>query len=377
MATMVGEDGVQLVNLAGTVNVTGGTFRDNASRSFEVQNNSGSPTITIDGAFFGNTNFPTAGGTAPSPSNSTAASTVLLATNGTNSASITSTTRNSTFQKVYSIAFHVDMAGNTSQNVTFGQTGQGNTITTASQGITIVGTNSGGLTASVVGNTLNNDETLMDTSATTNINFRRGGGLTPACGNWNVTIDDNDVGINGNAFSGCETAGCSGISADDQGSPSGIYTVLIQNNTVFRVSGPGIQVGSANAGAHTVNATVLNNTVGDPEPNAVGAGGQTQAAGILVFNGTATTATTNARIANNVVTGLWDTAGAQGLIRVRHGNAGATMNLCGYSGTTVAQVNAFLAAQNPGTLDPDGAGPYAIATSTQPIGDPILSGCPP
>ena len=252
--TMVGEDGVQLVNLTGTVNVTGGTFRDNASRSFEVQNNSGTPTITIDGAFFGNTNFPTAGGTAPSPGNSTAASTVLLATNGTNSASITSTTRNSTFQNVYSIAFHVDMAGNTSQNVTFGQSGQGNTITTASQGITIVGTNSGGLTASVVGNTLNNDETLMDTTATTNINFRRGGGLTPATGNWNVTIDNNDVGINGNAFSGCETAGCSGISADDQGSPSGIYTVLIQNNTVYRVSGPGIQVGSANAGAHTVNA---------------------------------------------------------------------------------------------------------------------------
>ena len=38
---MVGEDGVQLVNLTGTVNVAGGVFRDNASRSFEVQNNSG------------------------------------------------------------------------------------------------------------------------------------------------------------------------------------------------------------------------------------------------------------------------------------------------------------------------------------------------
>ena len=63
----------------------------------------------------------------------------------------------------------------------------------------------------------------------------------------------------------------------------------------------------------------------------MGAGGQTQAAGILVFNGTATTATTNARIANNVVSGLWDTAGVQGLIRVRHGNAAATMNLCGYA----------------------------------------------
>ena len=78
-----------------------------------------------------------------------------------------------------------------------------------------------------------------------------------------------------------------------------------------------------------------------------------------------------------MVSGLWDTAGVQGLIRVRHGNAGATMNLCGYAGTTVAQVNAFLAAQNPGTLDPDGAGLYVIATSTQPIGDPISSGCPP
>jgi len=157
------EDGVQLVNLTGTVNVTGGIYRDNAQRSFEVQNNSGTPTITLDGAFFGNTNFPTAGGTAPSPSNSTAGSTILIATNGSSGAAITSVVKSCTISKVFSIGAHFDMAsGTNSQNVTFGQTGLGNIVQTASQGVSITGTNSGGLTASIVDNTFNNDETLMD-----------------------------------------------------------------------------------------------------------------------------------------------------------------------------------------------------------------------
>jgi hypothetical protein len=371
------EDGVQLVNLSGTVNVTGGNFKDNASRGFEVQNNSGAATVTFDGTAFGNTNFPNAVAVAPSPGSATATGAVLLATNGGNSASITSTTRNASFDRVFGVAFFVDMAGNTSQNVTFGQTGQGNTVTTSSQGVSIVGTNSGGLTASIVDNVLNNDETLMDTAGTTVINVRRGGGVTPASGDWNVAIENNDIGINGDPFSGCEIAACSGISVDDQGTPSGIYTVLIQNNTVYRVSGPGILAGNAGAGAHTLNVKILNNTVGDPELNALGAGGQSQGAGILVQNGTATTATTNAQIEDNTVSGLWDGAGSRGLIRVRHASAPAAMNLCGYLGSTAAQINAFLAAENPLTLDPDGAGPFTIASAAQPIGDPVGNGCPP
>ena len=357
------EDGVQLVNATGNITVTGGSFKDNASRSFEIQNNTGTPTVNIDGAAFGNTNFPTAGGTAPSPSNSTAASTVLLATNGTNSASITSTVTDSTFQNVFSIAFHVDMAGNISQNVTFGTMGHGNSILTASQGVTIVGTNSGGLTAKVVDNVLNNDETLMDTFASTNINVRRGGGLTPASGDWNVTIDSNEIGLLGNAFSGNEIAGASGISVDDQGSPSGLYKILIQNNTVYRVSGPAIQVGSANAGAHTVHATIINNTVADPEANAQGSGGQTQAAGIFVFDGTDSTSTTFANIEGNDVDGLWDTAGAQGLIRVRHGvpppyEAGWLYRHHGRS-------SECLLGRQESRHDRSGrSGPYTVATST-------------
>jgi hypothetical protein len=371
------EDGVQLVNLSGTVNVSGGIFFDNAARAFEVQNNSGTASITFDGSAFGNNNFPNAVAVAPSPSNATAAGAVLLATNGTNSASITSITRNSLFDRVFGVAFLVDMTGNTSQDVTFGEAGQGNTVTITTQGVSIVGTNSGGLTASIVDNVLNNDETFMDTTGATSINVRRGGGVTPASGDWDVTIDNNEIGINGDAFSGCEIAGCSGISVDDQGSPSGVYTVLIQNNTVYRVSGPGIQAANANAGAHTLNVKILNNTVGDPELNAVGAGGVSQGAGILVQNGTATTATTNAQIEDNTVSGLWDGAGSRGLIRVRHGSAAAAMNLCGYVGTTTAQINAFLALENPLTLDPDGLGPFTIASSAQPLGDPVGNGCPP
>ena len=371
------EDGVQLVNQAGTVTVTGGVFKDNAARSFEIQNNSGSPTVTTDGAAFGNTNFPTAGGTAPSPSNATANGAVLFATNGTNSASITSTTRNSTFDKVYSIAFFVDMAGNTSQNVTFGQVGQGNTITTASQGVTMVGTNSGGLTASVVGNTLNNDETLMDTFSSTNINFRRGGGLTPASGDWNVTITDNHVGLSGNAKSGCETAGCFGISADDQGSPSGTYTVRIENNELSNVGG-GILVGSANAGAHTVRATILTNSVQEPVPDPQGGSGQTEGNGILVFSGTSSTATTYARIEDNNVDGGWDDVGNNSNIRLRHaGAAGSQFFLCNFVlPSSSANVATHLTNENPASSAPAG---FAVASATIAIVTPPLTvqnGCP-
>ena len=368
------EDGVQLVNQLGTVNVSSGTFKDNASRSFEIQNNSGSPTVTIDGAAFGNTNFPTAVGTPPSPSNSTANGAVLFATNGANSASITSTTRNSTFDRVYSIAFFVDMAGNTSQNVTFGQVGQGNTITTASQGVTMVGTNSGGLTASVVGNTLNNDETLMDTFATTSINFRRGGGLTPASGNWNVTVTDNTIGLPANARSGCEIAGCFGISADDQGSPSGTYTVLIANNSIRNVGG-GIQVGSANAGAHTVGATILNNTLQEPGPDLQGGSGLTEGNGILVFSGTASTATTRARIEDNNVDGGWDDVGNNSNIRLRHAGAAASQFfLCNFVlPSSSANVVTHLTNENPDSSAPAG---FNVASAAIGLGLTVQNGCP-
>ena len=376
---MVGEDGVQLVNLAGTVSVTGSTFRDNASRSFEVQNNSGTPSITFNNDVFGNTNFPTAGGTAPSPSNSTANGALLLATNGTNSASITSVTTNSQFQRIYSIAFFVDMAGNTSQNVTFGQIGSGNSITTASQGVSIVGTNSGGLTALVAGNTINNDETLMDTFASTNINFRRGGGGTPASGNWNATIENNNVGISGNTKSGCEIAGCFGISADDQGSPSGTFTVVIQSNSIFNVSG-GIQVGSANAGAHTIRATIMNNNVQEPDTTPQGGSGVSEGNGIFVFSGTSFDGTTYARIEDNNVDGGWAEAINGDAIRIRHqGAAGSQFFVCNISPSpaNATQTRDFLIAENPLTSDADGAGAvFDAAGAGFTLGYTASNGCP-
>ncbi len=373
---LVGEDGVQLVNLSGIVNVTGGTFKDNASRSFEVQNNTGAPTITMSGDFFGNTNFPTAGGTAPSPSNSTAQSTVLLATNGSSGAFITSDVKNCTFDKVFSIAFHVDMSSGTNQqNVTFGglAAGQKNTITTASQGVTIVGTNSGGLTASVLGNDLNNDETLMDTFSSTNINFRRGGGGATS-GNWSVTIDGNNVGLPGNSKSGCEIAGCFGISADDQGSTSGTYTILIQNNDVYQVGG-GIQVGSANAGAHTVRATIINNNVQEPDTAPQGGSGQTEGNGILVFSGTSATATTFAKIEDNNVDGGWDDVGNNSNIRLRHaGAAGSQFFLCNFVlPSSSANVVTHLTAENPLSSAPAG---FAVASAAIGAGLTVQNGCP-
>jgi large repetitive protein len=346
------EDGVQLVNQIGTVTVTGGTFKDNAARSFEVQNNTGSPTVNISGATMGNTNNPLNSGTTPTTA--TAADTLLLATNGSNGITMTSVITGSTFSKIYGRAINVNTEGNTNQNVTFGQTGagNGNTVSQVSYGTDINGTTSGNVTYSIVNNTFTTVSGAVTAGTRTLINARMGFGAT---GTWSGTVSQNTIGTNGVTDSGCDTITCGGISLDNPAT-SGQHDMVVTNNTIYRVNGHGIFVAN-NAGAAPstglVRARIEHNTLADPEDGTSGAGGN-QGSGIFVAS--TTDGTINVKAGGSVagekndVTGNWGTQGGGTLRGVRFSRGGGTVFcISGYSGPfDSTSVGTFITTQNTG-----------------------------
>jgi VCBS repeat-containing protein len=363
----VGEDGVQLVNQKGTVTVTGGTFKDNASRSFEIQNNSGTPTVTITSAAFGNTLNPTA---VTTPSTATAADTILLATNGTNSASITSVIKGSTFNNIFGRALNANTEGSTSQNITFGQSGagNGNSVQNVSFGTDFNGTTSGTVTYSIENNAFTNVAGSVTSGARTVINARKGFGAT---GSWSGTINANTIGTVGVPKSGCDAVSCGGISADSAAA-SGNYDLKITNNSIARVNGHGIDV--ENLAAGTMRATITGNFLQDPEDGTTGAGGN-QGSGVLVATSSAG-ASINAKAGGsitsdkNTVTGNWNTNGGGTVrgIRFSRGN-GTTFCVSGFSGPfDSSSVATYITSQNIGN----------VGSATQPVGQTGYSGpsCP-
>jgi VCBS repeat-containing protein len=362
-----GEDGVQLVNQKGVVTVTGGTFKDNATRSFEIQNNSGSPTVNITGAAFGNTVNPTSGST---PSTATAGDTILLATNGTNGITITSVIKGSSFNNIFGRALNANTEGNTSQNVTFGQSGagNGNTVQNVSYGTDVNGTTSGAVTYSIANNAFTNVSGSVTLGARTVINARKGFG---ASGNWSGTISGNTIGTVGVVKSGCDTVACGGI-ATDSAATAGNYDLRITNNSVARVNGHGIDVDNLSTG--TMRATITGNVLQDPEDGTTGAGGN-QGSGVFVSTSSAG-ANINVKAGGSIaaeknsVTGNWGTGSGGTLrgVRFSRGN-GTTFCVSGFSGPfDSSSVATYITSQNTGNN----------GSATQPVGQTGFSGpsCP-
>ena len=346
------EDGVQLVNQVGTVTVTGGIYRDNASRSFEIQNNSGAAaTLNISGATFGNTTSPTG---ATTPSTATASDTILVATNGTNSASLTTIITGSTFANIFGRAFNSNTEGNTSQNVTFGQAGagNGNTVSNVSYATDINGTTSGTVTYNIVNNIVTNTPGVVTSGARTPIIARKGLGAT---GTWTGLISGNTIGTAGVAQSGCDTITCGGISADNAAT-AGTHDITITNNVIRRVNGHGIFVGN-NPGTTTtgiVRARIEGNVLAQPDDGTNGAAGN-QGSGVFVTS-TGAGAVLNVKAGGSIaaqqnnVTGNWGTQSG-GTIRGVRFSRGANTTFCvsGHSGPFNANsVGNFITSQNAG-----------------------------
>ena len=348
--TSAGEDGVQLVN-SGTVTVNGAsTFRDNASNQFEAQNGSGTAGFNISGAFFGLTNFPTAGGAgeAPSPGAATANSGLLVSGNGT--ANMTVTVAGSTFDENYVNGYVSATAGGATMSIALGTALSGNTFTNNGKPIEIGNGSTGALAYVVRNNTITNDTAITGTFATTAIAGARSGAGSVMTG----TIDGNVIGSSAPAAtnSGCFATACDGISLTDAAtSGANTYHVTVTNNRVNHVQG-GItsRIGGIAGGAPRTALVITGNTIGNPEaPAAVNPNG------ILIDSGTLATNApqTCVEISGNTLSGYWGAGSDDDSIRYVHrGAGGSTFRVRNYDG--VSDVDAFVTNINTfgaGTVD--------------------------
>ena len=348
--TSAGEDGVQLVN-SGTVTVNGAsTFRDNASNQFEARNGIGIATVDINGAYFGLTNFPTAGGPgeAPSPGATTANSGLVISGSGT--ANMTATVQGSTFDENFVNGYVSDTLNSATMSITLGTALSGNTFTNNGVPIGIVNGSTGALTYVVRNNTITNDTAITGTFATTAITGARSGAGSVMTG----TIDDNVIGSSAPAATntGCFVTACDGISLTDAAtSGANTYHVTVTNNRIDHVQG-GItsRIGGIAGGAPRTSLVITGNTIGNPDaPAAVNPNG------ILIDSGTLATNTpqTCVEISGNTLTGHWGAGSDDDSIRYVHRGAnGATFRVRNYDG--VSDVTAFVTGINAfgaGTVD--------------------------
>ena len=153
-------------------------------------------------------------------------------------------------------------------------------------------------------------------------------------------IDNNRIGLTGVANSGSSQA--SGIVVDSRG--QGTHTAAVTNNTVRQVRANGIsvtsgEVGAADNGTVTVNATVTGNTVSEPAIARTQTGFRSEMADPL--------ATVNEclDLQGNVLTGAGPLSGD---IRVLHEFPQNTVRLPGYAGGAQdsAAVESYLAGRN-------------------------------
>ncbi len=160
-------------------------------------------------------------------------------------------------------------------------------------------------------------------------------------GNFSGTISNNTIGVSGVTNSG--SAQASGLQVTSSG--TGNHTTRIEHNTIYRYNENGIYV-RANDGASTLNATILNNTIA--QPDVFGLNG-------LQVNLGAAAADANFAcldIRNNTLAGSGPLAGDDFNLRQRFNT---TIKLPGYAGAAndSSTVIAFVQGNNLGL--PDGA----------------------
>lgn len=390
----VGEDGVQLFNMAGTLTVTGGLFKDNAATQFEVGASTGSLAANISGATFSLTNFPTTGaGVPPSPGNATANSGLYFHANAGSNATINPTVTGSTFGSIYSYALRWDAASGTSTGtLNFGQTGagNGNAFVNDGLGIGISTTGTGNVTYNVVNNTFTNNTAVTSTFNTTAISVSMGGAGATHTG----IIDSNTVGTNsaGATASGCFVSGCDGIQVTDSLATTVLHKMTIVNNQVFHVKGAAVRVTSSGSSTDTARVRIAGNLANFPDD------ATSVTAGVLVQDGnSAPFGVTYAciDINNNTIAGLWAAASSHksairilathalgfALTNLNTGaeyaagaiTAGCTSQCTGAVGTN-GNVADFLSQQNTATITAQTAATGSSASQNMVAGSAAWSG---
>jgi hypothetical protein len=315
------ENGIQFKGLYGTSSVSNSMISGNEADQMLVQNSSGPlGTLNVSSSTFSNSASPN-GNSGLSFNGITTANMSVVITSSTFS---NNTTDGFVSTATNSAAMAISISGSTFQ-------GNGNTAMSVASS----------LAANTTYNISNNPVITGHNGNSININL----GL-PSTGTLQGTIANNVIGTSGVPFSGSNSGGV-GINVISNG--SGSLITAITNNAIhgFR-SGAGINM-QARDGNNSMNATVTGNTI---NLNSATAGN-----GILVNSGAVGTDTVNlcADISgNNIANDPSDE------IRVRRRFTGVTFRLPGFAGTTLTDVNNFLAGQNTlngGTVSSTNAAP--------------------
>ena len=239
------EDGVQFVNLRGTVAVTNSSFTGNYHRQFEVQNPGAASalTMTISGSTFDRGTYV-----------STAAQGVLIAGNG--SSVMSTTIDGSTFRRNFGTALTAQGIGNAQMTFNIGSTAA-NTFTDNSLAFQFLTDNAATMNATATNNTITVSGTV--TSGATPVTFRKG---TNATGLFIGNFTNNTIGSNGVANSGNNCAGCNGVSITDEGLSGGMR-MTVTGNTIQRIQQRGVEVlGQLN---DNLGVVVANNQFRQPD----------------------------------------------------------------------------------------------------------------
>jgi len=338
------EDGIQLVNLTTTSPKTWQDLNltNNASRQLEVRNLSGTNNVTISKTpsgtlFFGNTSFPTL---VTTPTSNTNAQGILW--NGSGSANVTVSVQDATFARNFSTAFHSDIAGSASANVTV------NGGSMIDNGLMLDG---GGVGTGNFTYTLTNLTSAYSVPANTNsspIGILKGVGSS---GTFIGNISNNQIhnGSQVGAAGPCD--GCPTMLITNGGS-SGSHSITISGNTIRHSQNGIVNITSGiNVSNDTsqMNVTLTNNTFSDPDE-------ADNDLAVTIVNGTdpGDTSKTCATITGNNISdpagaGSWN---ASALIRLRHVQNNQQFKLAsaggGYTGgaTDTTAVANFLNANN-------------------------------
>jgi hypothetical protein len=263
---VVGEDAVRFTNLTGSALIDSCTIAGGNTNNLRVVNNTGTlDRLIVSNSFIGD---PDAIGSGQRGLSATqgADDVNLQAEHGVTAMNVTLSGNTLNFARNRVVRFTNN--DNTSPLGTLDAVVRGNTLVnanpTASQVagggvLTIQGL--GNVTYEVACNKMANPlgiGVIISKSANT--------AGTPA-GDFTGTIFDNTIGITGQSHSG-GGAGASALSIEQQG--TGTHTVLVKNNVIRRYGKAGILINTINNlnQLATMNATVIGNTVAEPDSDA-------------------------------------------------------------------------------------------------------------
>jgi VCBS repeat-containing protein len=324
----VTENGLDFINLTGTVGLSKATVTGSADRNVAVVNETGTLTATVTEGTYSNTNNSANGSDA-------------IFFEGTGSGTINATIEKATFtnNRDDHVQVTTDAANTTTENVTIKENTMSNTVGQPGGAVTLNPGGNATMEASVLGNTITGARIEGITVDTPGSQF------SPQPAQVDVTISNNTIGNPAVSQSGSSSGNAVGVRSN------GAATVdaLITNNNLYQyVNANGLLL-VQNDGSGALNATVRSNVITKPDPLAV-RGIRAEIGADVGDKGTSCLDIGGAGALANNLTGS-STGGTTNLRLEMNGEA--TVNLPGYGGSAHdhTAVQNYLASRN---TAPDG-----------------------